>query len=53
MYISLVFMYLAVRLISDPLSGLWVVLVTKWVAKYSAYLLWYLLIHTVLGMFLP
>lgn len=37
--IPLVVTCLPVRLINDPLSGLWVVFTTEWVTKYSTYLL--------------
>lgn len=40
MFLLIFLTYLAERLISDPLSVLWVVIITKWVAKYPAHLLW-------------
>lgn len=32
--------YLGTVLIRDPYSGLWVVLLMEWVAKYDLYVLW-------------
>lgn len=40
--LPIVVMYLPVSLVNDAISGLWVVLTTEWVEKYSTCTLWYL-----------
>lgn len=39
-YLPLVVTSLGTSLISDPSSGLWVFMLTEWVAKYASYVFW-------------